>query len=143
MGGRLCKAKKSEHWMQVPEFVDATLRSKNRKQVNAAVNEITRTKSSKEWLEIFEAAGTASGPIYKMNEVFADPQVQHLHMAAPVHHPVLGDIELVNQPIELSRTPSEIRTATPECGEHTDNVMHKLGYRHREIADLRQRTRIL
>ena len=74
-----------------------------------------------------------------MNEVFADPQVQHLHMAAPVHHPVLGDIELVNQPIELSRTPSEIRTATPECGEHTDEVMHELGYSDGEIADLRKR----
>ena len=139
MWERLCKAMKSEHLMQVPEFLDATLRSKNRKQVNVAVNEITRTKSSKEWLEIFEAAGTASGPIYKMNEVFADPQVQHLHMAAPVHHPVLGDIELVNQPIELSRTPSEIRTATPECGEHTDEVMHELGYSDGEIADLRKR----
>ena len=139
MWERLCKAMKSEQLIAVPEFADATLRSKNRKKVNAALNEITRTKSSSEWLEIFEKAGTACGPIYKMNEVFADPQVKHLHMAAPVHHPVLGDIELVNQPIELSRTPSEIRTATPECGEHTDEVMRELGYSDGEIADLHKR----
>ena len=54
------------------------------------------------------------------------------------YHPhVFG--ALVNQPIELSRTPSEIRTATPECGEHTDEVMHELGYSDGEIADLRKR----
>ena len=81
----------------------------------------------------------ASGPIYKMDEVFADEQVKHLKMAAPVKHPILGDIELVNQPFELSRTPSEIRSATPECGEHTDEVMRELGYSDEQIADLRRR----
>ena len=139
MWERLCKAMGAEHLMDVPEFKDATLRSKNRKQVNAALTEVTRTRSSKEWLDIFEKTGIASGPIYRMNEVFDDPQVRHLKMAAPLHHPVLGDIAVVNQPIELSRTPSEIRTATPECGEHTDEIMRELGYTDPQIADLRKR----
>lgn len=139
MWERLCKAMGAEHLMDVPEFKDATLRSKNRKQVNAALDEVTRTRSSKEWLDIFEKTGIASGPIYRMNEVFDDPQVRHLKMAAPLHHPVLGDIAVVNQPIELSRTPSEIRTATPECGEHTDEIMRELGYTDPQIADLRKR----
>jgi formyl-CoA transferase len=75
-----------------------------------------------------------------MNEVFADPQVKHLGMAAPVTHPVLGDIEIVGQPVELSRTPSAIRTAAPECGEHTDEVLHELGFGDAAIADLRRAT---
>jgi formyl-CoA transferase len=100
---------------------------------------ITRRKTSQEWLDLFEKAGITSGPIYQMNEVFADPQVKHLGMAVPVRHPVLGAIDLVNQPIELSRTPSEVRSAAPECGEHTDEVMHELGYSDDQIADLRRR----
>ena len=74
-----------------------------------------------------------------MDEVFADPQVQHLDMAAKVHHPVIGDIELVAQPFALSRTPSELRTATPETSEHTDEILHELGYGDADIADLRRR----
>ena len=68
-------------------------------------------------------AGVPCGPINRMDEVFADPQVQHLGMAAPVHHGALGDIAVVNQPVKLSRTPSRIARATPEKGEHTDEIL--------------------
>ena len=74
-----------------------------------------------------------------MNEVFADPQVRHLGMAAQVHHPKLGDTQVVNQAVELCRTPGHIRSATPEKGEHTDEVLRELRYDNEKIAGLRQR----
>jgi crotonobetainyl-CoA:carnitine CoA-transferase CaiB-like acyl-CoA transferase len=72
-----------------------------------------------------------------MNEVFADPQVQHLAMTRKVPHPVLGEVEVVGQPIELSRTPWGIHRASPEPGEHTDTVLAELGYGGDEIAAMR------
>ena len=77
------------------------------------------------------------GPIYKMNEVFDDPQVKHLGIARKVHHKTLGDVEVIGQAIELSRTPWSIRSATPEAGEHTDAVLAELGYSPAETASLR------
>ena len=74
-----------------------------------------------------------------MDEVFADPQVQYNNMAVPVTIPGVGDVALVNQPVRLSRTPNEIRTVTPECGQHTDDILRELGYRDGDIADLHRR----
>ncbi|OGA50703.1 MAG: formyl-CoA transferase [Betaproteobacteria bacterium RIFCSPLOWO2_12_FULL_62_13] len=139
MWERLCKALGAEELLARPEYADGALRSQHRAQCHKDIAEFTRRKTTREWVEIFDKGSVASGPIYKMNEVFADPQVKHLGMAVPVKHPVLGDIELVGQPFGLTRTPSEIRSATPERGEHTDEVMRELGYSDGQIADLRRR----
>ena len=65
-------------------------------------------------------AGVPCGPIYAMDQVFADPQVQHLQAAAEVDHAQLGRFKVVNQAVKLSRTPSGMAAATPEIGQHTD-----------------------
>jgi formyl-CoA transferase len=70
--------------------------------------------------------------------VFDDPQVRHLEAAAAVEHPTLGTIRLVNQPVKLLRTPAALAAATPERGEHTEEVLHELGYGATEIARLRE-----
>jgi crotonobetainyl-CoA:carnitine CoA-transferase CaiB-like acyl-CoA transferase len=84
-----------------------------------------------------DAVGVPAGPIYHMDEVFADPQVQHLGMAAPVHHHARGDIRIVAEPVALSRTPARIATPIAELGEHTDAVLTELGYSPAEIEKLR------
>ena len=72
-----------------------------------------------------------------MDEVFDDPQVRHLSMAQTVQHPVRGDVNLVAQPVALSRTPASLRTAVPEAGEHTDEVLEQFGIDPARIAALR------
>jgi crotonobetainyl-CoA:carnitine CoA-transferase CaiB-like acyl-CoA transferase len=135
---RFCQAIGAPQLIDHKDYATDKLRSKNRASMNKAIAEITKHKSSREWIDILNKAGVPCGPIYNMDEVFADEQVRHLKMAAPVHHPRLGDIEVVSQAVELSRTPSGVRYPTPEKGEHTDAVLGELGYDAAAIADLRK-----
>jgi crotonobetainyl-CoA:carnitine CoA-transferase CaiB-like acyl-CoA transferase len=134
---RLCKALGTDELIADPRYATGRARSQNRDALNEAIGAITRGRTSADWIEALNKAGVPSGPIYKMNEVFADPQVQHLAMTRTVPHKVLGDVEVVGQPIELSRTPWTIRSATPEPGEHTDAILGELGYSAADIAGLR------
>ena len=120
-----------------PRFLDGAARSKNRDAVNEKIEAITVNKSSDDWVKILNDAGVPCGPIYSIDEVFADPQVQHLGMAQVVESVGLGRQEVVGQAVNLSRTPSSIRMATPELGEHTDQILNDLGYAPEEIAELR------
>jgi formyl-CoA transferase len=137
--GRLCRALESPELAENPDYRTGRSRSENRKALNAAIEAITVTRDSAEWIERFNAAGVPAGPINAIDQVFSDPQVRHLGIAQPVEHPALGRLDLVGQAVTLSRTPSRLRSASPEPGEHTDAVLRELGYGDDEIARLRDR----
>jgi crotonobetainyl-CoA:carnitine CoA-transferase CaiB-like acyl-CoA transferase len=138
MWTRLCPAIGRADLLERKEFEGQANRAKNRKALNAELNAALSKKSSAEWISILNAAGVPCGPIYRMDQVFADPQVQHIGAAARVKHPQLGEIRLVNQAVGLSRTPSSMASATPELGQHTDEVLTEAGYTAAEIAALRK-----
>ena len=138
MFARFCRAAGLDSLTTDADFATPKARYKNRDKLNAIMEEVTATKSSAEWIEILNRAGVPCGPIYRMNEVFADPQVQHLGIVQPVEHPSLGRLDLIGQAVTLSRTPSQLRSATPERGEHTDDVLRELGYDRDTIARFRR-----
>jgi formyl-CoA transferase len=136
---RFCEAMKAPDLLTDERFATDKARAKNREAINARINELVASYSSADLIKLLNDAGVPAGPIYKMDEMFADPQVKHLKMAHPVKHPKLGEIELIGQAINMSRTPFEMRTATPEQGEHTEAVLKEAGYDDKAIASFRQR----
>jgi formyl-CoA transferase len=122
-----------------PEYKTGPDRSKNRKALNAEINKYTEKKTSEEWVKELNAAGVPCGPIYSIDQVFADAQVQHLGMAQHVPNDENRHIQLVSQPFKLSRTPSKMAARPPEFGEHTEEVLAEFGFAKDEIADLRER----
>jgi len=109
------------------EFKTGPGRSKARVRLNLEINKTTRVKTTQEWMQILNNHGVPCGPIYTMDQVFADPQVKHLGASAPVQHPELGELHLLNQPVKLSRTPSSLKTASPLRGAHTREVLSEIG----------------
>jgi len=123
--------------LERPEFKSPADRARNRVALNAELNAAFAKKASAEWIAILNEAGVPCGPIYSVDQVFADPQVEHLGAAAPVKHPQLGEVKLVNQPVKLSRTPAVLAAPTPELGEHTDEILRELGFNDADITALR------
>jgi crotonobetainyl-CoA:carnitine CoA-transferase CaiB-like acyl-CoA transferase len=124
--------------IQRPEYATAPARSKNRDALNAEINVFTEKKTTEEWVRELNAAGVPCGPIYAIDQMFADEQVKHLGVAQDVPNPENRPIRLVGQPVTLSRTPSRMAARPPEVGEHTDEVLAEFGFAAGEIAVLRQ-----
>jgi formyl-CoA transferase len=139
MWQRLCEAIGRKDLLEAPAFASPEKRAHNRAQLNAVLNEALSKGTSAHWVEMLNAAGVPCGPIYTVDQVFADPQVQHLQAAAEVDHPQLGRFKVVNQAVRLSRTPAQLAAATPEVGQHTDEILAELGYSPSDIRGMRER----
>lgn len=133
----LCRALERADLARHPDYATQDQRFRNRAGLMAELNAIFRTRGSAEWLEALSGHGVPAGPIYRVDEVFADAQVAHLGIAQPVRHPELGDIRLIGQPIDMSRTPARLATPTPRAGQHTDAILSDLGLDPAAISDLR------
>jgi crotonobetainyl-CoA:carnitine CoA-transferase CaiB-like acyl-CoA transferase len=120
-----------------PRFDTAAKRSANREEFNALVGERLRTRTTAEWVAALNEAGVPCGPVYRMDEVFADPQVRHLGMTAPVEHPALGRLDILRNAVRMTGAPATVRAPSPGPGGHTDEVLTELGYPPAEIAALR------
>jgi crotonobetainyl-CoA:carnitine CoA-transferase CaiB-like acyl-CoA transferase len=131
---RMCEAIGAAELATHPEYSNSGLRSRNRDKLHGVLEEYFKKRDTAAWIEILNQAGVPSGPIYSIDQAFADPQAKSLGMVQKV-----GEVPYLGQPVTLSRTPSHAYAHPPKQGEHTDSVLRELGYKDGEIADLRKK----
>jgi formyl-CoA transferase len=139
MWGRLCRAIGGEALVSHPDYATAAARSKNRDALSVEIEKCLASGTSAEWVERLNEAEVPCGPIYSIDQIYSDPQVEHLQMVQDLPTPdARGVLHLVGQPVALGRTPSKLVAPPPDRGEHTDEVLGEAGFSAAEIASLRQ-----
>ncbi len=109
-----------------------------RDEILSTLKSIFRTKARDEWFKILTKADVCAAPVHSLDEVFKDPQVLQRKMVAEIEHPAAGRIKQLGIPIKFSETPGEIRTPAPLLGQHTDELLLRLGYAEKEIEEMRR-----
>ena len=134
---KFCTLIDREKMASDPRFASPALRGRNKEALNEMIAGALRARTSREWFEMMVEAGLPCGPVYSIKDVFADPQVEALRITRPVTHPRLGDIDLIAQPCEITGFDRAIRTATPDLGEHNEEILRSLGYDSEAIEKLK------
>ena len=133
MWRRLCNVLDMRESLDDKDFEDDTARTKNRIKLTNIITIALSKNTSDEWIKKLNNVSIPCGPINNIKEVFNDPQIIHSEIAQTVVHPKLGKINLVGQAMQLSRTPSKLKSAAPDKGEHTNIILEELGYDKKSI----------
>jgi len=124
----LCDVVGRREWIDDERFLGTAARRRNYDALEAALADSFRTEARDHWLAALLAADVPAAPIYTLDETLADPQVRHLGMVRDVPHPKLGTVKLIESGVRLSDTPTEIRSVAPGHGEHTDEILARIGH---------------
>jgi crotonobetainyl-CoA:carnitine CoA-transferase CaiB-like acyl-CoA transferase len=134
---RFCKVAGDPGLARDPRFAVNANRVRNRATLVPLLEPLMRQRSRADWLAALEQAKVPCGPINDLADVFADPQVIERGMRVPVPHPLTDKLHLVASPMKLSKTPVALRQPPPLLGQHTDQVLARLGLDPDERLHLR------
>ncbi len=135
---RFCSLAEKPELASDQRFQNNSARVQNRDALIPQVSEIMRTRTTDWWLDQLNRKGIPCGPINNLDQVFANPQVQHRGMQFELDHPSMGKVASVANPIQFSDTPIEYHQAPPMLGQHTDQVLSEvLGLDSNQIGRLR------
>ena len=131
---RMCRAVGREDLLDDDRFASNPERMVSIDALTPIMEETFRTQTTAHWVETLEKAGVPCGPIYNIEQVYADPHVQSRDMAVELEHPKSGAIRNIGVPVKLSDTPGSVRTPAPLLGQHSDEVLAQFGYAATDIT---------
>ena len=133
-----CRAIERPDLENDPRFATLEARARNSADLVTIIEGIFRTRTYAEWIEILSANKLVWSPVKTPLEVTRDEQAAANDFFVEWNHPRYGRIKVINNPVKLSKTPTEIRMGAPELGEHTDQIMQEAGYSEAEIAEMKK-----
>ncbi len=135
---KLCTAVGLEGCIRDPRFVNNGLRVKNRQELIKTLEERTKTYRVNDLRKILDEAGIPNGPIWTVGQALTSEQARALEMVQEVEHASCGKVKVTGIPVKLSRTPGSVELPPPCLGQHTEEILKKIGYTAEKIAALRK-----
>jgi crotonobetainyl-CoA:carnitine CoA-transferase CaiB-like acyl-CoA transferase len=123
-------------WIEDPRYAELLVRLDHLDELEEDIEKVFGERTTAEWIDRLDAAGVPGGPVYTYDETLADEHVLAREMVLEAEHPVIGPIRTLGFPIKYSETPLSIREVAPTVGQHTADVLARLGYSADEIATL-------
>lgn len=123
---KLCNALGKPGWLDNPHFANNGLRTDNYRELHASMNEVLKTKTIKDWIDILEDIGVPCSPINTVDRIVNDPQIKERDMIVELNHPVAGKLKMASSPLKMSKTPYKMKYAAPLLGQHTNELLHKM-----------------
>ncbi|MBN1692699.1 MAG: CoA transferase [Dehalococcoidales bacterium] len=136
MWPKFCKVVGVEHLADDPRFSNDEARMKNREEIGKLLDEAFSKKTRGEWAQIFRDAKMRCDPCLTYDEVIAHPQLAANDMIFTAKHPKRGEIKMLGLPVKLKKTPGKPQGPSPALGQHTEEILLKLGYKAKDIAEL-------
>jgi crotonobetainyl-CoA:carnitine CoA-transferase CaiB-like acyl-CoA transferase len=134
---RFCDVAGKPEWARDPRFAVNAERVRRREELVPMIEAVMRTRTQASWLTALETAGIPCGPINRLDQVFADPQVRSRGMRLDLPHPLSGTVPQVGNPLHFSATPVAYTQPPPLLGEHTASVLReRLGLSDAALAEL-------
>jgi crotonobetainyl-CoA:carnitine CoA-transferase CaiB-like acyl-CoA transferase len=134
---RFCKLTGQEALLADERFATNAKRVENRQLVTDTLTPVMRSRTTKDWVPALEAVKIGCGPINTLKDVFADPQVQARGVIVEMDHASGETVQVIANPVRLSATPPSYRSAAPVLGQHTEEVLARLGLDETEVAKLK------
>jgi len=137
---RFCEVAGKPAWARDPRYAQNAERVRRRDELVPMIAAAVRTRTQRDWLDALEAVGVPCGPINRLDQVFADPQVRSRGMQIEMPHPLSGTVPQVANPLHFSATPVAYTQAPPLLGEHTAHVLRqRLGLSDPALGELEAR----
>jgi formyl-CoA transferase len=142
---RFCQAAGQAPWASDPRFATTSARVVNRSTLIPLMQEITRTRTTADWIALLGDKAVPCGPVNNIGQAFGDAQVRARGLVVEQTRWTEGEagdgvqsIRSVASPLRLSANPAVLRNAAPALGQHTVEVLHELGLDETRIAELQQ-----
>jgi crotonobetainyl-CoA:carnitine CoA-transferase CaiB-like acyl-CoA transferase len=131
-----CKLVGVEHLADDPRFKTDEARHENREEIGRLLDEAFSQKTRTEWQQIFREAKMRCDPCLTYEEICAHPQMEANEMICTVNHPARGEVKMLSLPVKLKKTSGRPQGPSPILGQHTEEILLKMGYTSQDITDL-------